>query len=422
MFLQRKEKRIWLVILIGVCCFSALMLSGCQVGKGDADTSYEPKIEAANFVATIDNPYLPFTQGKMLIYGGEVTNATESIIYSVEPGTKELMGVFCTIVRAQVLINGQLQNDQFNWYAQDKDGNVWYFGSNTITYKDNNISKQESWEAGVDGALPGIVMKADPKAGESYRQDFYDGHAEDWAEVAGIEDSVTVASGTYTDVLKIKNWSDLVKGKVQMKYYAEGVGLIALEVIEGGRGRIELNQIKEITPSAEPSVADRVVITNKANAILTALKNKDMAALASYVHPEEGLRFTPYSYIDPSSDKHFDASQIAGLMQDTMVYNWGAYDGTGDPIDLTFVDYYDKFVYDEDFLTAPYVVFNQVLQRGNSINNIEDIYPQGVSVEYHFSGFDEQYGGMDWKSLKPVFEQYGTDWYLVGIIHEQWTI
>jgi uncharacterized protein YcfL len=167
--------------------------------------------------------------------------------------------------------------------------------------------------------------------------------------------------------------------------------------------------------------SDQAVIESNANAVLEALKDQDMTALASYVHPQKGLRFTPYTYIDLENHLHFNADEIKGLLQNSTVYTWGTYEGSGEPINLTFAQYYDQFIYDQDFLTAPEVVYNEVLQRGSAINNITEAYPEGVSVEYHFPGFDEQYGGVDWESLKLVFEKDGTNWYLVGIIHEAWT-
>jgi len=166
----------------------------------------------------------------------------------------------------------------------------------------------------------------------------------------------------------------------------------------------------------------RSVIQEKADQVLLTLKNKDAAGLVPYVHPQKGLRFTPYTYINISADLVFPAADIPALFSSAGPYTWGTYDGSGEPINLTFSDYYAKFIYDQNFLAAPQIVFNQVMQRGNVTNNFASAYPQGVSIEYHFPGFNAQYSGMDWESLKLVFEQSGSNWYLVGIIHEQWTI
>lgn len=196
--------------------------------------------------------------------------------------------------------------------------------------------------------------------------------------------------------------------------------------VTGLKARIEaINSELEQASSHSPDEMNRekrVVIQEKADRILFALKTKDMELLGQWVHPQKGLRMTPYSYINPATDVRFPGKDIPNLFQDDTVYHWGVYDGSGEPMDLTFSAYYEKFIYDQDFLAAPQILFDQVLQRGNLINNIKDSYPLAVSIEYHFPGFDPQYDGMDWRSLKLVFEQDGTEWYLTGIIHEEWTI
>jgi len=181
-------------------------------------------------------------------------------------------------------------------------------------------------------------------------------------------------------------------------------------------------EVAQIKPAPVDGRELRTVIQAEGDEILTALKSKDAAALARYVHPKQGLRFTPYSYIDLEKDLVFQATDIPALFASDRLYTWGSFDGSGEPITLNFNDYYAKFVYDQNFLAAPQTVFNQVIQRGNTINNFTSAYPGAGSLEYHFAGFDPQYEGMDWKSLKLAFEPVGETWYLVGIIHEQWTI
>jgi outer membrane murein-binding lipoprotein Lpp len=184
------------------------------------------------------------------------------------------------------------------------------------------------------------------------------------------------------------------------------------------------NDLQNLAPQTPTPAGSekRIIIQEKADKILLALKNKDLAEVSKYVHPQKGLRFSPYTYIDTAKDLVFPGADLPGLFSSTTVYNWGKYDGSGQPIQLTFSDYYARFIYDNNFLAAPQIFFNQVFQRGNMINNITMAYPQGAVLEYHFPGFVQQYEGMDWESLKLVFEQAGTTWYLVGIIHEQWTI
>ncbi len=118
----------------------------------------------------------------------------------------------------------------------------------------------------------------------------------------------------------------------------------------------------------------------------------------------------------------FPASQVLIFLPDKKVYTWGIYDGSGLLINLTPAEYYNKFIYDVDFVNAPEISYNRIIGKGSTINNAFEVYPNTIIVEYHFSGFDPKYEGMDWRSLRLVFEEKDTVWYLIGIIHDQWTI
>ncbi len=155
--------------------------------------------------------------------------------------------------------------------------------------------------------------------------------------------------------------------------------------------------------------------------VVAALKNKNMKTLATFVHPAKGVRFSPYGYINAESDLVFKRSQIPSLMLTRRTYVWGAADGSGDDINLGFPAYFNKFVYDKDFARAPKIVYNSVAKQGNTIVNITEAYKNAKFVEYHFAG-TKKYDGMDWRSLRLVFEKSGSNWYLIGISHDQWTI
>ncbi len=157
-----------------------------------------------------------------------------------------------------------------------------------------------------------------------------------------------------------------------------------------------------------------------ANLVVHALKNQDMNQFSQSVHPSKGVRFTPYSYVQ-STDLTFSSQQIAVIMSDSTLYHWGEYDGSGDPLDLTFADYFARFIYDQDYAQPEQISTNQRLGQGNSIDNSAQFYPNATIIEYHFSGFDPQYEGMDWRSLRIVLEQYNGQWFVVGIIHDEWT-
>jgi len=163
-------------------------------------------------------------------------------------------------------------------------------------------------------------------------------------------------------------------------------------------------------------------ISETAKEAVNALRDKDMEKLSELVHPEKGVRFSPYAFVDVKNDLVFAANDVKNLLSDTTIYTWGSYDGTGDPIELTFDEYYKKFIYDADFANAEQVGYNEILGKGNTIENSAEVYKDSVVVEYHFSGIDPKYEGMDWRSLRIVFEKFEDSWYIVGIIHDQWTI
>lgn len=158
-----------------------------------------------------------------------------------------------------------------------------------------------------------------------------------------------------------------------------------------------------------------------AELVINALADKDMAMLANFVHPERGVRFSPYAFV---REEHqvFMPEELPDLVGSEEVYTWGRYDGTGEPIELTFDEYYDEFVYSADFANPEQMAVNERLGQGNTINNIGEFYPEASFVEYHFSGFEEEYEGMDWESLRLVFVQEDGAWWLVGIVHDEWTI
>jgi hypothetical protein len=171
--------------------------------------------------------------------------------------------------------------------------------------------------------------------------------------------------------------------------------------------------------TANPAQA-KAVIAAQADEVIMALKTRAMDKLAGYVDPNQGVRFSPYAHVQ-EGDRVYPAGSLAKAMNDTRKDLCGAYDGSGLPIELTFNDYYTKFVYDKDFAAAPQVGYNQSLSQGNILANSQEFYPGSIVVEYYFPEFDPQYSGMDWESLRLVFQQQDGTWFLVGIVHSQWT-
>jgi hypothetical protein len=162
-------------------------------------------------------------------------------------------------------------------------------------------------------------------------------------------------------------------------------------------------------------------VAARAGQIIWALKQKDMQALSQLAHPDQGVRFSPYAYVS-NEDLVFRAPDVRNLMRDQTVRHWGDFDGTGNPINLTFEAYFRRFIYDADFARPQQVGCNTVIGRGNTINNIAAFYPDTIVIEYHFTGTDPQQGGLDWRSLRLVLQAQEDVWYLVGIVHDEWTI
>jgi hypothetical protein len=166
---------------------------------------------------------------------------------TVTQETKEILGVTTTVVYHLSYEDRVLVEETFDWFAQDVDGNVWYFGEDTKELDENGnvVTTEGSWEAGVDGAEPGIIMLADPKKGDKYQQELAPDVAEDMAQVIGFEDSLCVRYGCFEDVLVTKEWSPLEKGVVEYKYYAKDVGFIFGVMVKGGDEQTELVRVRQ---------------------------------------------------------------------------------------------------------------------------------------------------------------------------------
>jgi hypothetical protein len=218
--------------------FLVMILAACNksgTSQPSSQEAYAPVIDPANFVSVIDNPYWPLTPGTTYIYEGQTEKGNERNEVFVTTETKVILGVTCVVVQDTVAVDGEVEEMTLDWYAQDKQGNVWYFGEDSKEYQNGSVtSTKGSWEAGVDGALPGIVMQANPTVGDTYRQEYYQGEAEDWATVLGVSESVSIPLGSYDNVLKTNEWSGLDNPPIyEHKYYAAGIGFIMTKYVGG---------------------------------------------------------------------------------------------------------------------------------------------------------------------------------------------
>jgi hypothetical protein len=209
--------------------------------SGGADEVAAGTIDPANFVEGVDNRYFPLEPGTTFAYEGQVQTTDTDIEVYVTDQTKDVMGVTTTVVRQSESFDGELVEETDSWYAQDTDGNVWYFGKDAKEYDNGEVvSTAGSWEAGVDGAEPGIVMLGDSQPGLAYRQVYYENRLEDQAAVVSLTENVTVPYGSFENSLLIRQWSDLEMGYEVNKYYAEDVGLIKEMAVRGVDEEFEL--------------------------------------------------------------------------------------------------------------------------------------------------------------------------------------
>lgn len=212
------------------------------------DDSYHPDLQLADFPLSpeLTNPYYLFDSGKTYVYEGMTEEGLEHIEVSRLPGLKTVMGIPCVVVRDLVWINGVLHEDTHDWYAQDKSGNVWYMGEEVDNFNPDGTLKDHAgaWEAGVDGAKPGIVMPASPMAGMKFRQEYYFNQAEDQAEILATNASVTTPFGSFSPCIHTHEFTELDADVNEQKWYAPGIGLVKEFNVEDGE-EIQLIEIRE---------------------------------------------------------------------------------------------------------------------------------------------------------------------------------
>ena len=231
--LRERKRKIRVKDNIAVALLGLVVAAGAGcAAMGVRDTSYRPKIDPANFQATVDNPYYPLVPGTTLKYIEKTGNEKSESAVTVTHDTKEIMGVKCVVVHDIVMENGALKEENYGWYAQDKQGTVWYFGEATKEFKvGGRVSTEGSWEAGVDGQ-PGVIMPGHPQPGEPYRQEYSPGQAEDMGQIVALGESTTVPAGSYSDCVRTEEWS-LLDSLTEKKWYAKGVGVVRTESTAG---------------------------------------------------------------------------------------------------------------------------------------------------------------------------------------------
>lgn len=236
---------------VAIVC-GVMALTGCAPTRGADEPMAsslphgdEPvALDPADFTADIDNPYWPMKPGTRWTYR-EIDPDGEELLVTVvvTSATRKIAnGITARVVRDTVLRGDEIVEDTFDWYAQDAAGAIWYLGEDTAEFEDGEIvSREGSFEAGVDGALPGILIPPDPEPGMKYRQEYYAGQAEDNGEVLSTDAMADAPAGHYTDVLLTWDTNGLEPDVAELKFYAPGVGpVLAMEAAGGLGAREEL--------------------------------------------------------------------------------------------------------------------------------------------------------------------------------------
>jgi hypothetical protein len=196
--------------------------------------------------AQIDNPWFPLRPGTVYNYRGIKDGQPSTEVLTVTHRTKVIQGVRCTIVHDLLYVRGRLHERTTDWYAQDAAGNVWYYGEATaeLSASGKVVSREGSWQAGVNGARAGIYMPAHPRPGAGGRQEFYRGHAEDQFTVVSLSARVRTAGATSNHALLTKEFTRLEPGVLDHKFYARGIGTVLEQTVRGGSERNELVSVR----------------------------------------------------------------------------------------------------------------------------------------------------------------------------------
>ncbi|MDF2553344.1 MAG: hypothetical protein K0R77_2619 [Chryseobacterium sp.] len=181
-----------------------------------------------------------------------------------------------------------------------------------------------------------------------------------------------------------------------------------------------LKRSNERTDTKQDALSTEVALKKTNDEVLQALKIGYYDIFANYIHPQKGVRFSMYAFVNKNEDKHFSRADFEKYQSSKTVFIWGSRDGSGEIYKATLNAYLKDWVFKKDFTKSEYA-FNKFLGGGNSLNNLKEIYPNSDFTENFLSG-SEKNGGMDWNSLRFVFEEFDGKYYIVAVINDEWTI
>ncbi|MEX0984882.1 MAG: hypothetical protein WD096_07505 [Actinomycetota bacterium] len=202
-------------------------------------------VDPSNFTDPVANTYFPLEPGTVLILKGSEGGEALRERVRITAEHRMIEGVSTVVVHDVIRSHGALVEKTIDWYAADNDGNVWYFGEDTATYDaDGNVQSTEgTWLAGFDGAVAGIIMPADPRPTDAYRQEFYVGHAEDQGWIVQRGAKVSVPYGDLNEVVRSFEWTRLEPGVMAQKFYAPGLGIVLEMDVAGGNELLSLVKV-----------------------------------------------------------------------------------------------------------------------------------------------------------------------------------
>ena len=233
-------------------------------------------------------------------------------------------------------------------------------------------------------------------------------------QISSLEDEISSKEDELSQSMQKISQLDL-----ELKNIKAENGLLKDEVYLLNEEIFKLQQEVNNLDISDPAIA-KEIIENDSNEMIYLLSQKEFVHFSDHIHPVYGLRLTPYTYVS-ENDLVFEREDIRNAESDSTKYMWGYSQGPGEEILLTISEYFEKYVYDEDYANAEQVGYNEIVSFTGMIENQFDFYENAIIVEYYFSGFNPEYEGLDWTSLRLVFQKHEGHWYLSGLIHNEWT-
>jgi hypothetical protein len=221
---------------------SSAWRGGCKLPVFGPGSRYRPQIDRSGFTARVDNPLFPLPIGRTLVYAGVKDDKKAVNVVHFSHRTAVVDGVRTRVVEDRLYLDGVLEERTSDYYAQDRCGNVWYFGEDTATLDSRGrvIDTEGSFHAGVDGAQPGVFMQARPEVGRRFRQEWFAGHAEDTYRAEQLSTSITVPYGKFTHALRTPEQTALEPDVLDNKWYVAGIGQVEERAVKGPVERLVL--------------------------------------------------------------------------------------------------------------------------------------------------------------------------------------